>query len=380
MSIIPSQKVVKPVIKKNQPDDSFKFQPLPKPTGRYPYQLNLSDIVPNLSTHKLVFHMAGDTGGIKSPQFQQLIASEMAQQYQAAHDEDDKPKFLFHLGDIVYHFGEAEQYYNQFFKPYSVYPVPIFAIAGNHDSDVNTLNPKPYSSLEAFNQVFCAKEPKEVPFSGGALRKSMVQPNIYWSLNTPLATIIGLHSNVPKFGIVTFEQRDWFVETLIKADHERPDKAVIVCIHHAPYSADINHGASIPMINFLDGVFMETGIKPDIVLSGHVHNYQRFSKNYSDGSTVPFIVCGAGGFDELHSLALTTDPNFTTDNPLFDDVVLDAFSESKHGFLKISLEKTSEGLTLTGSYYTIPHEERPDPDATSLLADEFVLELGEAVK
>ena len=379
MSIIPSHKVTKPVFKKNQPDDSFKFQPLPKPSGAYPYQLKLTEVIPEFTSDKMVFHMVGDTGGIKSPRFQQLIASEMAQQYTEAEDAASTPKFLFHLGDIVYHFGEADQYYNQFFKPYSVYPGPIFAIAGNHDSDVNLLNPKPYASLSAFKTVFCATEPSIVPFSGGALRKSMIQPNIYWSLDTPLATIIGLHSNVPKFGVITPEQREWFVETLKHADQKRPDKAVIICIHHAPYSADINHGSSIPMITFLDGVFSETGIKPDAVFSGHVHNYQRFSKQYDDGSTVPFIVCGAGGFDELHSLALTTDPNFTTINPLFDNVELESFSELKHGFLKISLEKTDEGLNLTGSYYTIPHDERPDESEKSVLADEFVLQLGKTV-
>ena len=376
MSILPSQKVVKPVLKKNQPDDSFKFQPLPKPSGSYPYQLKLAEIIPNPPQGKLVFHLVGDTGGIKSPRFQQLIASEMAQQYKEAKVAADRPSFLFHLGDIVYHFGEAEQFYNQFFKPYSIYPGPIFAIAGNHDSDVNPLSSEPYASLAAFTTVFCSAEAETVSFSGGASRKSMIQPNVYWSLDTPLATIIGLHSNVPKFGIVTPEQRSWFIETLKKAADERPGKAIIVCIHHAPYSADINHGSSIPMITFLDEVFTETGVKPDIVFSGHVHNYQRFSKHYADGSTVPFIVCGAGGFDELHSLALKTDPNFTTENPLFDDVELESFSEMKHGFLKISLEQTSNGLTLTGSYYTIPHEEHPDPAATSVLADEFVLQLG----
>ncbi len=45
----------------------------------------------------------------------------------------NKPAFLFHLGDVVYDFGEAQYYYDQFYEPYRNYPAPIFAIPGNHD-------------------------------------------------------------------------------------------------------------------------------------------------------------------------------------------------------------------------------------------------------
>ena len=45
-----------------------------------------------------------------------------------------RPAFLFHLGDIVYNFGEARYYYDQFYEPFRNYPAPIFAIPGNHDS------------------------------------------------------------------------------------------------------------------------------------------------------------------------------------------------------------------------------------------------------
>jgi hypothetical protein len=364
-----------PVIKKDQPDDSYKYLPLPPPSGVYPYRLQLDKIQPSPSLEKLVFHMVGDTGGIKKPDFQQLIASEMGKQYQRAKDEADTPQFLYHLGDIVYHHGEVEHYYNQFFKPYDYYPGPIFAIAGNHDSDVNQLNTNPYQSLSAFKAVFCDIEQRNLSFTESSKRKSMIQPNIYWTLQTPLATIIGLHSNVPKFGVITPQQREWFIEELKAANQERPSKALIVCLHHAPFSADINHGSSIPMITFLEGVFEEISIKPDAVFSGHVHNYQRFHKTYADGKVVPFIVSGAGGFDELHDLAKRDDPRFTGDNNLFDHVELQNYCENKHGFLKISLEKANNGIKLTGDYYTIPHVMNLEDADPASLTDHFELDL-----
>jgi len=372
MTQITSPKYDTPVLKKDQPDDTYKFQPLPSPSGQYPYRLSLQKIIPEVSTERTIFHMLGDTGSIGRPTFQHVVASEMGRQYDT--NEEERPQFLFHLGDVVYSFGEASRYNTQFFKPYEKYPGPIFAIAGNHDSDVNP-NATPYNSLDAFKAVFCDTESRPISFSNGIERQSMTQPNIFWTLKAPLANIIGLHSNVPKFGVITPEQQKWFKEELIAAEKERSEKALILCLHHAPYSADINHGSSIPMITLLENIFEETGIRPDIVFSGHVHNYQRFTKQYQDGSKIPFIVAGAGGYDELHAVALLSDKRFTNESELFEGLHLENSCEDKHGFLKIAIEKSTEGLTLAGKYYTIPHDEIPDPAIRATLFDEFKIHL-----
>ncbi|MEO3406342.1 metallophosphoesterase [Mucilaginibacter sp. CAU 1740] len=366
LTLVSTEKHTTPVIKKNQPDDSYKFQPLPKPTGAYPYHLSIHDAVTGVADNKIVFHMVGDTGSSRNPGSQRHIAGLMATQFEQ-HTGENKPKFLYHLGDIVYHHGEAEKYYDQFFEPYSQYPAPIFAIAGNHDSDVNPAAETPYQSLDAFTSVFCDTVSRPLALSREINRNSITQPNIYWTMDTPLATIIGLHTNVPKFGVVTDEQRDWFIEELKSADLRRPNKAIILCMHHAPYSADINHGASLPMIDFLEGVFEETGIRPDIVFSGHVHNYQRFHKHYSDGTVIPFIVAGTGGFDELHAVASTDNELFTADDARFDNVNLECSCDTRHGFLKLEIEKVDAQITITGEYYTATDDE------TAELSDRFTL-------
>ncbi|MVN92743.1 metallophosphoesterase family protein [Mucilaginibacter aquatilis] len=361
-----------PVIKLNQPDDSHKFKSLPAPVGNYPYHLSLTDKVPAVSDQKIVFQMVGDTGSVRNPAFQREVAEEMITQFNEAKSPEDKPLFLFHLGDVVYHHGEAERYYDQFFNPYRNYPAPVFAIAGNHDTDVNAESKTPYQSLDAFKQVFCSAHEHIVPFSNDVKWKSNTQPNTYWTLITPLANIVGLHSNVPKFGIITNEQRAWFIEELKRAGSERPAKAIIICIHHAPYSADINHGSSLAMINFLETAFNETGVKPDIVFSGHVHNYQRFSKTYSDGKEVPFIVAGSGGFDELHAIARVDDERFTNQSEVFKNVKLMNYCDNRHGFLKIAIEKINDQLILSGQYFSLPHKKGEIKEPASL-DDEFSL-------
>ncbi|WP_353719411.1 metallophosphoesterase [Dyadobacter sp. 676] len=370
-----SKKFSKPVFKRDVPDDSYKYQPAPKPSGKYPYHLDLETIDSVPDRNKLAFHMVGDTGSIRTPDFQKLVVGEMVKQFEATEKTGYEPQFLFHLGDVVYNFGEASEYRRQFFEPYQKYPGPIFAIPGNHDSDINPDSRVRYNSLDAFTAVFCDTERRTVPFSGNAGRKSMVQPNVYWTLLTPLANIIGMYSNVPKFGVVDEAQRQWLVQELKRADSERPGKAVILCLHHSPYSADVNHGSSIPMIGLLEGVFEETGIYPDIVFNGHVHNYQRFSRHYPDGRVLPFVVAGSGGYDELHPVAYTSDSRFTSELPIFRGVNLENSCDTRHGFLKVLLERTSAGITITVEFYTLPHERRAEPGVNAAMEDRLVLKI-----
>ena len=55
----------------------------------------------------------------------------------------------------------------------------------------------------------------------------------------------------------------------------------------------------------LDAAFQSSERTPDLVLSGHVHDYQRFTRTMADGRKVPYVVIGNGGYDNLHKLAWT---------------------------------------------------------------------------
>ncbi|WP_316811204.1 metallophosphoesterase family protein [Pedobacter heparinus] len=359
------------VLKTERIDDAHKFQSLPQPSGSYPYRLNVGNCGKN---EKLIFHMVGDTGGLDIPGYKQEVVGQMTAQYLDS-ASNEQPAFLYHLGDIVYHYGEAAQYDGQFLTPFEQYPAPIYAIAGNHDSDINPESEEPYESLEAFYTTFCNTCPKTIYFGKHAKRKSQVQPHVYWTMEAPLATIIGLYTNVPKYGCIKKEQENWFIKELQNAAKYSSEKAIIVCLHHAPYSADFNHGSSLNMIEFLESAFEAAGVKPDVVFSGHVHNYQRFNKQYPDGKTVPFIVAGAGGFEELHTLADPSDPAYCTQSPVLDQVQLDNYCDNKHGFLKVSIEKTPFNFTIKGEYYTVANKDNRMINKTAALFDSFSIDL-----
>jgi len=373
MSSQPDSKRSRPVFKTAALDDQEKFQPLPNPTGSHPFHLDIKSVLPDLPNNKMVFHMAGDTGGLVQPVYKHRVAEEMIKQCAEAASVEHRPQFFFHLGDVVYNFGHAEEYYPQFFGPYRHYPCPIFAIPGNHDADIDPFDTRKRESLEAFVQVFCDTESKTIPFAGDSVRLSNIQPNVYFTLKTPLANIISLYSNVPRFGTILPEQRQWFVEELkaVQVEH----KALIVCLHHAAYSADTNHGSSLNMQLFLQSAFDEAGVLPDVVISGHVHNYQRFTKTYPDGRSVPFIVAGAGGYADLHRIAAPGDPAFPDQHPLLDNVQLENYCDHTHGFLRMTLEKVKGKIRLMGEYFILSAKVNNSGGAT--LFDCFMVNVGE---
>jgi acid phosphatase type 7 len=321
----------------------------------------------------MVFHMAGDTGGLVQPVYKHRVAEEMIKQCAESAPVEDKPQFFFHLGDVVYNYGHAEEYYTQFFEPYRHYPRPIFAIPGNHDADIDPFDTRTRESLEAFVQVFCDTESRAIPFSGDSGRLSNRQPNVYWTMKTPLANVIALYSNVPRFGTILPEQRQWFIEELKTAQAEH--KALIVCLHHSAYSADTNHGSSLNMQLFLQSAFDEAGVLPDVVISGHVHNYQRFTKTYPDGRTIPFIVAGAGGYADLHRIALPGDPAFPDHHPQLDNVLLENYCDHTHGFLKLTLERVKGKISLAGEYFIL--SAKVNNIESARLFDFFMVNIGE---
>jgi hypothetical protein len=65
---------------------------------------------------------------------------------------------------------------------------------------------------------FCAAEAGRAPEAGHSDRPTMIQPNCYWILETPVVTIVGLYSNVSgeldDADSETRTQRDWLTEEL----------------------------------------------------------------------------------------------------------------------------------------------------------------------
>src|SRR5579862_458339 len=102
-------------------------------------------------TGQITFHSVGDTGGIHNPQFQFAVADAMTA------DLASGAALFYHLGDVVYYFGQEQYYFEQFYDPYRDYNAPIFAIPGNHDAVV--FGGEGAKSLDAFQANFCTDGP-----------------------------------------------------------------------------------------------------------------------------------------------------------------------------------------------------------------------------
>jgi acid phosphatase type 7 len=320
------------------------FQPLPAPTGPAPYRLTLADVAgfANVSHTTRVLHVIGDTGGVKDPNPQLEVAKALAADASA-----NGVELAYHVGDISYFNGAEVEYGPQFYEAYADYNLPIFAIPGNHDGDPED-DGEP--SLRAFMENFCSSTPTLPTKWAEFNRTTMDQPNCYWTLTDEFVTVIGLYSNVPSGGVIQPDQAAWLVEELNAAP---TDRALIVALHHPPYSCDAHHGGSEAMGRILDTAFAAAGRWPDMVLSGHVHDYQRIHRvcNDVDGKyqkTIPYIVCGAGGYHNLHAMASDASPGLEVD----PGVTLEAFDATQWGFLRLSITTTA----IEGEYVGVDRE------------------------
>ena len=65
---------------------------------------------------RIVFHAVGNTGNVFGPGDQSIVIERMISDFDDP-ESSSRPSFFFHLGDIVYSFGESERYYDQFYYP-----------------------------------------------------------------------------------------------------------------------------------------------------------------------------------------------------------------------------------------------------------------------
>ena len=345
-----------------------------------PPHIDLATIIgPNLlgpinDAKKISFHAVGDTGAssVSLIDPEAAVADAMAAEVTASGAAG--PAFLFHLGDVVYNFGEGQYYYDQFYEPFRRYDRPIFAIAGNHDGAVygpSTTAPVA-PTLEAFLRNFCATAPASSPDAPGIARTTMTQPGVYFTLDAPFVSIIGLYSNVLEHpGVISSQgghfalpddQLTFLANELTRLQPERAQlqRAIIVCVHHPPVSFDDTHGSSPIMANDIDSVCQKAGVWPDLVLSGHAHLYQRFTRSLN-GRQIPYVVSGSGG--HLQHKPRAGLPTAPTD---FGNYRMEVDPIFELGYLTLTVDMNGSAPTLTGTFHS---------QAAAPTADGFVLDL-----
>jgi Calcineurin-like phosphoesterase len=297
---------------------------------------------------QMVFHSTGDTGNTRGPQDQSLVADKMVSDF-TDYDEEDRPLFFFHLGDVIYSFGEEQYYYDQFYEPYRNYPAPIIALAGNHDGMVAPGTK--VATLAAFLENFCATPPgfHVTPEAGGLSRTAQIQPGVFFTFEAPMLRILALYSNtledpgVIADSIIGDSQLTYLEAALSRVNKDKFAGALIIAHHHPPYSAGTQHGWSTAMLSQIDDVCGKIAVWPHAVLSGHAHNYQRFTRLHGD-TQIPYIICGNGGH-AVAKLRRKGESPLRTPQPLkvppkSDKVILENYDDQDFGYLRVIVTPT----------------------------------------
>jgi hypothetical protein len=357
--------------------------PFPAPRGGVEPRLTLQQVfgdnrraIKNIMANgQVVFHATGDCGSTRGPQSQNEVADKMADDFQES-DAKEIPQFNLLLGDVVYNFGEAQYYYDQFYEPYRDYPAPILACAGNHDGMVS---PEAHAtSLSAFLRNFCAASFGVTPEAGGLSRTAQIQPGVFFTFEAPFVRVLVLYSNTledpgviagPQIGQ---SQLDFLRAALQRVKAEKYTGALLIADHHPPYTVS-QHGWSVELLAQIDALCEEAGVWPHAFLSGHAHNYQRFTRHRGDGTQIPYVVCGNGGHN-LARLVRKGQPPLRTPQIIqaasgkTDQVVLENYDDQHYGYLRI---------VATATQLRIEYHPASDGPAAKTPDDSVTVDLGE---
>jgi len=270
------------------------------------------------------------------------VAAGMASQIPKPASPAVAPSFLYHLGDIAYtESGSAMTgalWNTQFYAQYAAYadgngPLPVFAIAGNHDGNTGTA---PDTEIAHFMQNMCGTAGVVSPDNqADTVRTESTVPYPYWRLDTPLAWIIGLYANVSNGGVLddptkysdptTGPQFAWLVEQLSYCKGQNASgtaKAILLALHYPPYNGTIDfeqrgnpkygndnsYPNAVPVGMVLQEAFTQAGQIPDAIFTAHAHLYQRITVAYGGNSgnvtqQVPCFIVGCGGHTQLELMA-----------------------------------------------------------------------------
>lgn len=409
------------------------WTPIPKPSPKGDLRITLKSIDSEQSkrvksTNRITFHAVGCSGRYEQrpggPQPGTVVANALTKQaadpaVYDGHSSADSPSFLFHLGDVVYKAependsaaaadpDQSEMYDAEFYRQYASYQPEIFSIPGNHDSKWSKHSDR--SAIDHYLMNFCDSDHRKSPDNtSNQTRETMVQPYPYWTLETPIAYIVGLDTNDVNGGLLDDPQENdepqynWLVETLQKIKAAEDGKRLVLAVHYPPYSGAAsfiqrgdpnlgptprrNPGAGLlqPLAVTLQHAYQQAGLYPDLVISAHAHLYQRITYRYTSGHQIPYLICGASGHWPIEDIAEGCDMSIGAKPTVPFPVVLprgvvlptgdcanvDRFNDTDFGFLRITIDLSNN--VIAGEFFTVDL----NSDSSAKLFDSFELDLG----
>ena len=323
---------------------------------------------------RIVFHSVGDTGASDTRKYRDelRVADQIAADCQTV-EPGNRAAFFFHLGDVVYSFGESRYYFDQFYEPYRAYPGPIFAVPGNHDSFIVPGTAPDDEPLKVFMRNFCNPDRIITQEAGSLHRTAATLPGVYFAVDVPFVRIIALFSNALEDpGVISSQRGKWdtvpdyqldFLRTQLQQIKDQSYKgAVLIATHHPSFSysspsgsaAAGNHGSSTEMLKDIDTICKDVGVYPHAFLAAHAHNYQRYTRTVQwNGNeySVPFVNCGNGGHNANPLIRATrgslagepengSDATYLDVSPTVDatKLVLEKYDDHEYGYLRITVD------------------------------------------
>ena len=183
---------------------------------------------------------------------------------------EEKPDFVALLGDLVFCGSSAAAWtdFDRLCGPLKSGGIPAYPVLGNHEYWVHR-RPALANYFERFPH----------------LRRRHWYSAVYGPLG-----LVFLDSNLRWLPPADWrDQKDWFVRTLASWDADPGIHAILVLLHHPPFTnSRVTSDTRSVQRDFVPGFAQSR--KTLAMISGHVHSYERFLRN---GKT--FLVAGGGG-------------------------------------------------------------------------------------
>jgi hypothetical protein len=179
---------------------------------------------------------------------------------------------------------------------------------------------------------------------------------VYFTLNAPFLKIIGLYSNTGETtGVIgdattgtaqlQFLQSQLAAAATQRAQQGADPFALVLAVHHPPFTVSKSHSPSPAMLAQIDAACVAAKIWPDIVISGHAHLYERYTRVMkADGRQIPYVVAGNGGYLNFSDPrkgknGVNPQPGIPGNDAKGNVLTLNVFNNTLHGFLRLTVDK-----------------------------------------
>jgi calcineurin-like phosphoesterase family protein len=262
---------------------------------------------PNFTIHdyadhsSIAFLLLGDAGEGDASQY--AVVPPLLQQSAGTN-------FMIIMGDVVYPAGDASDYEDKFYRPYSNYERPIYGVPGNHDW---------YDDLHGFMRHFCDNHGvpntrKESGWSGVFRRllwrapqktdetavarmqrlrarpeQRARQPGPYMAIDAGPLLIVTIDTGIS--GGIDHDQGEW-----LRRISSMTSKPKILVTGKPLYVDGVRHPGVIENSDStVDDIVRVPEHNYLAAIGGDVHNYQRYPVEIEGGRTIQYIVNGGGG-------------------------------------------------------------------------------------